>query len=248
VTIKSSLRKLAPRSVRPHRILGGPLRGRIIVTSYHDYPAAILGRTEAALLAWFKRTVHPGETWLDVGAHYGYTAIALAELVGPNGHVFAFEPELSTAGHLNRTRELNHLPQLRVMALALGGPGDLRLASVRVDRGMANHSFGGEASGDIFVVGFDELWPKVSGGRIHGVKIDVQGMELDVLTGMREHLAKNLPHIAIEFHAGVERRAVLDLLAQCGYRLPGMAVEPLETETEGAYHDDRSYVFEALKP
>ena len=75
---KTQLRRLMPRAVRPHRILSGRLRGRWIVTSWHDYPAAILGRTERALLDWFEGHVKPGQTWLDVGAHYGYTAIALS--------------------------------------------------------------------------------------------------------------------------------------------------------------------------
>src|SRR5438552_7816781 len=111
---KAQLRRLMPRAVRPHRILWGRLRGFRIVTSWHDYPAAILGRTERPLLDWFEEHVKPGETWLDVGAHYGYTAIALSRLVGPLGRVFAFEPMLGTAGHLARTRAINGLRQLTV--------------------------------------------------------------------------------------------------------------------------------------
>src|SRR5437762_14208121 len=111
MAMKSTLRKLAPRSIRPLRILRGPLRGRIIVTSFHDYPGAIFGRTERPLLQWLRDNVRSGETWLDVGAHYGYTAIAMAELVGRTGRVYAFEPSVPTAGHLTKTRELNHLEQ-----------------------------------------------------------------------------------------------------------------------------------------
>src|SRR2546427_6871891 len=109
--LKEWLRRVMPRTVRPHRILAGRLRGFRIVTSWHDYPAAILGTTERALLEWFEHNVQPGETWLDVGAHYGYTALALGRLVGPVGRVFAFEPMVSTAGHLGRTRSLNLLSQ-----------------------------------------------------------------------------------------------------------------------------------------
>ncbi|HEY6210465.1 MAG TPA: hypothetical protein VIW28_15495, partial [Gemmatimonadales bacterium] len=120
MTATAHIRWLMPRAIRPHRILAGPLRGRTIVTSWHDYPGAILGRTERALLRWFERNVKAGETWLDAGAHYGYTAIALSELVGRSGRVFAFEPVLATAGHLARTRALNDLPQLIVVPFGLG--------------------------------------------------------------------------------------------------------------------------------
>ena len=107
--LKEGLRSLLPRSLARHRILGGPLRGSAIVTSWHDYPAAILGKTELALLKWFGKNVGEGETWLDIGAHYGYTSIALCKLVGSAGHVYAFEPMLNTAGCVTRTRLLNDL-------------------------------------------------------------------------------------------------------------------------------------------
>lgn len=245
MTLKSSLRKLAPRAIRAYRIMWGPLRGRIIVTSLHDYPGAILGRTEKALLSWFRVNVKPGETWLDVGAHYGYTAIALAELVGAGGQVYAFEPSLATAGCLIRTRALNRLEQIKVVPLALGESGDLRIASVAVDRGMANHTFGGSNSEDICLIGFDHLWGTLGGGAVQGVKMDVQGMELQALEGMSLTLTQQRPKLVVEFHAGVDRRAIVELLTKVGYQLPGKPILPLPDEAD-VYHDDLSYSFEPL--
>src|ERR1700722_15054658 len=94
--IKETIRTLLPRTIGNRRILGGPLRGQYLVTSWHDYPGALLGTTERPLLAWFKQNVCAGETWLDIGAHYGYTAVALSRLVGKKGRVFAFEPMVAT--------------------------------------------------------------------------------------------------------------------------------------------------------
>src|SRR5436190_11305500 len=128
--LKAQLRRLLPRAIRPHRILGGRLRGFRIVTSWHDYPGAITGRTERGLLAWFENNVRRGETWLDVGAHYGYTAIALSRLVGAKGRVFAFEPMLATAGCLDRTRALNGLSQLTLIPCALGTPESVDLRTL----------------------------------------------------------------------------------------------------------------------
>jgi FkbM family methyltransferase len=244
VTLKSGLRTLASRRLRAYRILGGQLRGRTIVTSLHDYPAAILGRTERPLLAWFRENVKPGETWLDVGAQYGYTAIALADLVGRAGHVYAFEPSLTTAGCLNQTRVLNGLNQITVVPLGLGTPGGIRSMSVPVDRGMANHAFGGEGTEDIYVIGFDDLWTALGKSHVQGVKIDVQGMELDVLEGMAETLRNQRPKLVIELHSGVDRKQFTDQLRNAGYHLPGIPVDPVPAETEGAYHDDHSYTFE----
>jgi FkbM family methyltransferase len=243
MSLKSGLRHLAPRTVRAHRILGGQLRGRIIVTSLFDYPAAILGRTEPALLAWFGKNVNPGETWLDVGAHYGYTAIALAELVGPTGRVYAFEPSLTTAGHLNQTRALNSFDQLTILPFGLGQAGDIRVISVSIERGMANHAFGGATTEDICVVGFDQFWGALGDNPVNGVKIDVQGMELQVLEGMARSLANQRPKLVVELHAGADRERITELLRLAGYPLPGIPVDPLPDETEAAYVNDRSYAF-----
>ena len=114
-----------PRRIGPHRIRGGSLRGARIVTSWHDYPAGVMGRTERGLLAWFQQEVRAGDTWLDIGAHYGYTAIALSRQVGAAGRVFAFEPVTATAGCVAQTRRLNNLSQLTVVPLGLGKPESL---------------------------------------------------------------------------------------------------------------------------
>src|SRR5436309_11456399 len=140
--LKSLLRRYLPRRATSHRIFSGSLRGQRILTSWHDYPAAILGYTERPLLAWFVRRVQAGDTWLDVGAHYGYTAIALSRLVGGSGRVFAFEPEVSTAGYLMHTRELNQLRQLTVVPLGLGDSDQLEISHLPVVRGMIDRTIG----------------------------------------------------------------------------------------------------------
>ena len=88
--LKYTIRYFLPHRIKRHRILAGSLQGCQIVTSWHDLPALITGRTERSLLDWLTMNVKPGETWLDIGAHCGYTAIALCRLVGDQGRVFAF--------------------------------------------------------------------------------------------------------------------------------------------------------------
>src|SRR4051812_13807854 len=74
--MKERVRGLLPRRLKNHTIRSGPMAGCAIFTSWHDYPGAILGTTERPLVEWLQRNVRPNETWIDVGAHYGYTAIA----------------------------------------------------------------------------------------------------------------------------------------------------------------------------
>lgn len=244
--LKNAVRPLLPRRARPHRILSGPLRGRQIVTSWHDYPAAILGRTELALINWLQANVKSGETWLDIGAHYGYTAIAMSELVGPDGRVFAFEPILTTAGNLCLTRDLNHLSQLTVVPFGLDDSTSMRTLSVPTTRGMASHQEPDTASNDtIYLTAFESIWDTLAAGRpeIHGVKIDVQGMEIAALRGMRHWLRHSRPKLVIEVHGGVDRSALLSTVADSGYKPNGVMVDPLPGELIPGYHDDHSYAF-----
>jgi hypothetical protein len=108
---------------------------------------------------------------------------------------------------------------------------------------MANHSLGGARYEDIYVIGLDNLWQSLGERQVHGVKIDVQGMELSVLAGMSQVLAEQRPKLAVEFHAGVDRNAILELLRRSGYQLPARPIEPQPGEVDAEYHDSHTYVF-----
>jgi FkbM family methyltransferase len=244
--LKEKIRQFLPRHLKAHKIRRGFLEGRVIFTSWRDYPGAIRGTTEERLLEWFRTHAYAGETWIDVGAHYGYTALALADLVGPEGHVVAFEPVMASAGCIGITRQLNHFPQLRIAPFALGADAGIHTFDLPVYRGMADST---RESGDwvepLLVTSFDHIWPSLSepDERVHGVKIDVQGMEIEVLKGMRRMLLRDHPKLVVEFHRGVDRKVALDLLAGVGYDTEPYAVEG---GSSGEIADDKSYAFEPL--
>jgi FkbM family methyltransferase len=243
---KALVRSALSRRVKDHRVLLGPLRGAHLVTSWHDYPGALLGSTEKPLLEWFSRNVGVAQTWLDVGAHYGYTAIALSRIVGDTGRVFAFEPVLSTAGCISRTRELNRLHHLTVVPFALDQSESPRTVELPLVRGMADSTIARSAWTErIMTTSLDAVWSSLCGGdrRVDGIKIDVQGMEFSALLGMREILARQRPKLVIEFHAGVDRRPILELLRTCGY---AEQYQPIEASSSSALLDDHSYAFRPL--
>lgn len=246
--LKRLARSLMPRAIRPRQIVAGPLRGSSLVTSWYDYPAGLLGRTERPLLDWFASNVRPGDTWIDVGAYCGYTAFALARLVGPTGRVFSFEPVAATANCIYQGRALNGLTQVTVLPLGLGAPETLEMRRLGVTHGMADATLPpGDARWfvDVPMVRFDWLWPLVhrADGTIHGVKIDVQGMEVEALTGMREALKQWRPRVVVELHAGVSRERVVALMREAGYSSNAVAIEPIAGEETPRFLDDHSYAF-----
>ena len=90
----------------------------------------------------------------------------------------------------------------------------------------------------IIAVGLDAIWDGVAAGNpvVHGIKIDVQGMELDAAQEMARLLARHRPKIVLEIHRDVSRDDVLGLLESCGYLLD---MEPID-DTLGAFADPQS--------
>lgn len=242
-----TLRRLLPRGVGPHRIRRGPLRGSVICASWRDYPRAILGRAEPELVTWFQAKVKPGETWLDIGAHYGYTALALSRLVGKRGRVFAFEPILRTAGHLSRTRSANGLDQLVVVPLALGEEPELTVVrDVCCFRGMAQMTAAAEHGELVLSIALDHLWPRLCGAdtRVSGIKVDVQGMEISVVRGMTEILRNHRPKLVVEYHGQADLDAFLLAISEAGYDPVARPLEPASTAGGGAlFQHARNYEF-----
>ena len=242
MNLRRSIRPLLPRACKPHRILRGPLAGRTIVTSWHDYPAAILGYAEVSLVQWLLDNVQLNETWVDVGAHNGYTTLAMCERVGSTGKVLAFEPMICTAGHLQKTKQLNKLDQLLVIPLALTSDEGVRLRNFLTSRGMADAQLThdkAESAENVMCVALDSLWQSLglSNSEIHGVKIDVQGMELETLRGMQKLLSRFHPKLVVELHKGISRLDILDTLSSCGYRQPPA---PIEKDIATDFFDEKT--------
>jgi FkbM family methyltransferase len=167
--------------------------------------------------------------------------------VGADGRVFAFEPIARTAQCIERTRELNGFTQLTVVPVALGASRIRKELYLPIVRGMADSTLTDldGAAERIESISFDALWPSLCRDRpaVDGVKIDVQGMELDVLRGMAETLRRWQPLVVVELHKGVDRRAALAMLAACGYRATSEPIDPAEISGRPEYRDDCSYAF-----
>lgn len=244
--LKNAVRPFLPGTIRPYPILSGQLRGLRIVTSFYEYPAAILGYAEKAVLDFFFRTVKKEQTWLDIGAHYGFTALSLCRLVGSKGHVFAFEPALSTAGYLNITKRINHLSQLTILPIALNEEDTMRISELPFTRGMIDSTYESkERMEQLITTSLDSLWPQICNPirKIDGIKIDVQGMETKVLTGMRKTLLKDRPILVIEIHQYVNRSEFAAVLENAGYQNKGLSVDTGEILESKNFQDNHSYAF-----
>jgi FkbM family methyltransferase len=153
---------------------------------------------------------------------------------------------LVTVGHLAQTRVLNEFAQLSIIPFALGSPETLEVGSLPVVRGMMDGTAPPANRLEPFLLArLDWLWDRICKGerRIDGVKVDVQGMEIDALKGMASLLQEYTPKAVIEVHRGVNRADLLDLMHSLGYSRQGIPVGEFTGEGDALYLDDQSYFF-----
>jgi FkbM family methyltransferase len=182
-------------------IVGGYL-GRYRVAVDVKYPierAMLAGSYEPELLDLIRRYVPTGGYCVDVGANVGAVSLAMADQVGPAGQVFAFEPGPFLFGRLtaNARRNPRLKPSLTLINLGLSdGPGKLYWNEDANNPGNAGLL---ERSGTrVEVTSLDSYFARNPIPRLDFVKIDVEGMEYEVLRGGRETWRTHRPVLYFE--------------------------------------------------
>jgi FkbM family methyltransferase len=175
------------------------------------------GETELDVM---RAALAPGGVVFDVGANIGTHAVALARHVGPSGLVFAFEPQRVVHGILQTNVTLNGLTAVHPVHAAVGKePGQILVPDF-VYANAGNY-------GSIAMTPAEHGWPVrmttldeyVWVPRCDLVKIDVEGMEPDVLDGAHAFLDRFRPVLYVENDRAATSEAVLSRLLAAGYRV-----------------------------
>ena len=176
------------------------------------------------------RLLHAGDVFVDVGANWGYFTLAGAHWVGAGGRVIAFEPEPRLFALLTSNLTVNGLDFVRAYpTAAAAGPGRLRFQAFQADSGNwgQSRSIAGDSPADFDceTVSLDDALDAAGIGTIQLTKIDVEGGEADVLTGMARGLAQGrYRYVLMECHPellaerGLTEGDCLARLLDAGYR------------------------------
>jgi len=161
---------------------------------------------ETALLPNF---VKRGSVAIDVGANIGYYSLLLSRLVGPKGHVYAFEPLPANFDRLKVNIEIN-VDNVTAYNMALGDAPKVSKyrfnPSTNIDiPNLGGWSMVGTESDDGNIVvesmTLDDFVRQRAIQNIQFLKIDVEGFELQVLKGARATIQRFRPTIMIEYLA-----------------------------------------------
>jgi len=174
--------------------------------------------------------VKNGENIIDVGANVGDVSLHLANMVGPSGNVFSFEPDPINYRRMKKNLSLNEFSNITLNRLGLGNKsGNYRIYNVdERNQGMnriLDSSNKYEKSSEIRVITLDEYVEENCIDRVDLIKIDVEGFEFKVLNGSVRTIDAFCPKLFIELDdqnlidQGSSAKILVQLLQRKGYQL-----------------------------
>jgi len=175
-------------------------------TKMVNYWRAANGVIDPEVPKLIRETVQRDWTVVDVGAHLGFTALLLADCVGENGSVVSFEPVPNNFQTLNFNVELNNCHNITtVQAAASDCTGhtemqiDTKIFSM-VSSLVQSRSIALPNPQQVETHALDDYFESNGLQDPDFVKIDVEGGEGLVLSGMTRILNRSQPKILVEIH------------------------------------------------
>ena len=157
------------------------------------------GTYEEGTVHFLQQALKPGDTFLDIGANIGWMTLVGARAVGQEGRVIAIEANPHTLPILQHNVELNQAICVEIYGVAVSDePGTARLfENWNVNRGGASLLSQDDTPGiEVQVETLDRLFDPET--RLAVVKIDVEGLEPQVLKGGSHWFAKQQPIFIFE--------------------------------------------------
>jgi FkbM family methyltransferase len=197
-------------------------------TEFLDRQIYLFGSWEDHVGAVLDRILRPGDVFVDVGGNIGYHALHAARLVGPSGRVLAFKPNPTVCERLLANTALNRFDHVEVRAVALSDQcGEARFYPDSGRNSGAGSLRPSPASGapfDVATATLDSVLETAGIRRVAVVKIDVEGAELLVLSGMKWLLGSaDAPAVIFEISEwslaqfGHSGKNIMNLMSSYGY-------------------------------
>ncbi|MEM6583595.1 MAG: FkbM family methyltransferase [Pseudomonadota bacterium] len=174
-------------------------------------------------------TLRPGDVFVDVGANIGYFSLLASQQVGVDGTVLAFEPEADNFALLEANGKLNECDNLMCFQLALGRDDSEAMLFLN-ERNRGDHSlYSDDAARPSQTIRIAN-GTRVIGEhckRINCLKVDTQGAECDVLSGLEDVIHSSADDLVMIIEvspmhlraAGASSRKLLELIDRNSWQL-----------------------------
>jgi FkbM family methyltransferase len=190
-------------------------------------------KKEPDTVNWIETFLKGGDVLFDVGANVGAYSLVAAKFFDNGVKVYAFEPAFLNYTQLCKNVHLNGCQGSVVpLPVALSDKTALGVFNYHnLIPGGALHTFGAavDHKGEAFEPAFtqhmlsyrlDDLIGQFDIPVPNHIKIDVDGIEMDVLEGARETLSNPaLRSVIVELEAGEGERRITELLTSKGFEL-----------------------------
>jgi FkbM family methyltransferase len=177
---------------------------------------------EEGTVAWLQESLRPGHVFLDIGANIGLYSMIAAQLVGPEGKVFAVEPHAVNVMSLMQNVSLNKFQdRVKVLACALhdsSGVFDFNYRSLEPGSAMSQLNSTKDSAERPFkpvmvekklAASVDDLIARGAMASPNHVKIDVDGNEMQILEGMCRLLGSDQKPQTIQVEVNLRYKADL---------------------------------------
>ena len=180
---------------------------------------SVYGEYSEGEVSIFRQLLGPGMVVLDIGANIGCHTIPISEMVGEAGWVYAFEPQRIVFQTLCANLALNSVENVIALPFALGAEmGTLRQMNVNYQK---ENNFGGvplgnDQCGEIVEV---RTLDSLDIPACAFIKIDVEGMEQQVLEGAKNLLARDRPWLYVENDRADHSESLKRYIHKLGYEM-----------------------------
>lgn len=168
----------------------------------------------------FKQLCRPGDVVVEVGANIGTHTVVLSSIVGEQGRVYAFEPQPIVFYTLCANVAINSLSNVHCFNLAAGAtegfvmipnfdynePGNY--GSIEVDKFKQGNQ--------VRRVRLDNYLDVPS---LKFLKIDVEGMESEVIRGAKKLITRHKPVLYVENDRIAKSKDLIELIRSLDYRM-----------------------------
>ncbi len=190
-----------------------------VTDTYIGRSLDLYGEFSFAETRFFEQILHPGMLAIDVGANIGCHTVFMAQRVGPGGAVIAIEPQRVVFQTLCANLSLNAIENVRALNAAAGAEaGTIVVPNIEYGAGgnFGGVELGGYESGEqVPLMAIDSL-PVPS---CHLIKIDVEGMETEVLKGAHQTIARCQPALYVENDRRDRSPELIETLLSAGYKM-----------------------------